>query len=133
MNKVLLAGKVSNLESKFVKNQCLIGARFVLTTDEDEDFECLALGKTAEKLIRAEDLKTLSVYGKLKNYKYKDINMTIHKNKYILIYNFSLGYTNYVDALYKERDEEECEIDRKEHEYLSSGHAPFSILADAYA
>ena len=128
MNKVRLTGKIRDMESKFLHERLLVGVRFTMNVDSDI-FECLAIGKLAEKLIKEDEwlYDTVSLYGRLQNYRYKDINYTIHKNKYIVVYNLQKG--NEVAEI---SGEDEKKINQKVQEYLDAGQAPLNMIADAY-
>lgn len=129
MNKVRLTGKIKNMESKFLHDRLLVVVRFTMNVEGDF-FECLATGKLAEKMIREdEQMKEdiISLYGRLQNYRYKDVNHTIHKNKYIVVYNLHKG-----DKVAEISGEEERKINQRVQEYLEAGQAPFSMIADAY-
>ena len=77
MNKVRLTGKIRDMESKFLHERLLVGVRFTMNVDSDI-FECLAIGKLAEKLIKEDELlyDTVSLYGRLQNYRYKAVSYT---------------------------------------------------------
>ncbi len=129
MNKIILTGMVKNIETRFINSVLLTGVRFVLADEKGESFECIAFGKEAERLIKQDQNHRVSLYGTLRNYKYMDVNRTIHRNKYILIYNFSTDGSEPKEA----GADYEAEIEEKLEEFLAQGQAPFSTIADAYA
>lgn len=124
MNNITLDGVLMEMPKVQYCKKCKnrIVALFTIRNGKDEH-DCFVLGEAALKLSKIQKGDDVRISGSLQNYRYYDMYHTLHRTKYVLVYDIWAE-----NMTFECNAEEKRKIDLWNSEYLDAGYQPLQIV-----